>query len=341
MKAIEVHNLRKTFRVKEKSPGTWGSLKAVFKPEYKIVKAVDSINFSVEPGEIVAFIGPNGAGKSTTIKMLSGILFPSGGRIRTLGLDPASHREQLSFMIGSVFGQKSQLWLHLPACDTFDLLAKIYEINRTDYLQRLSDLTKAFEIEPFLKTPVRKLSLGERMRCEIVASLLHRPRILFLDEPTIGLDVIAKQTIREIITKFNTEEGITVFLTSHDAGDVEVLAHRTIVINHGTLVYDDSTENFKKDYIKKKTVEISLNKPLRNFDFEEGLVTERDKYKLKIELSIDDNSLNRFLKYAIDQFDINDINIFDPSMEEIISNIYLEQNLKTKSALPNATIIHQ
>jgi len=324
---IEVKNLNKDFQIKQKSAGFFGGLSSAFNPQYKHVKAVDDISFSVEEGELLAFIGPNGAGKSTTIKMLTGILFPTGGKMKVLGFNPSNDRQKLAYHIGSVFGQKPQLWYHLPPIDTYNLFSRIYELNPKEYLERLDFLVEQFEIKDLLKTPVRKLSLGQRMRCEIVASLLHKPKIIFLDEPTIGLDVIAKQHIREVIKYLNEKEKVTIFLTSHDAGDIESLAKRTIVINHGKMIFDDTTEKLKKNYIKTKVVELVVEDPIKNFEFEGGKIVERTKYSLKIELDTAKNSIDKLLSYAMDNFAIKDINIFDPPMEEIIADIYREQKL--------------
>lgn len=323
---IQVDNLTKTFKLKQKIPGFLGSLRSVWSPEYKFVKAVSNISFNVNQGEIVAFIGPNGAGKSTTIKMLTGILFPSSGAIQVLGLNPQRQRQELAYHIGSVFGQKPQLWYHLPPQDTYDLFSRIYELDQKEYQERLKYLVEMFEIEELLKTPVRKLSLGQRMRCEITASLLHRPKIIFLDEPTIGLDVIAKQRIREVIKHLNETEQVTIFLTSHDAGDVEALAQRTIVINHGKVLFDDTTEKFKADYIKSKTVELVTNTPAENFIFPGVTIIEKTEGTLRVELGIN-VSVQEFLAYAVKTFDIADINVYDPPMEEIIKGIYLEPRI--------------
>jgi ABC-2 type transport system ATP-binding protein len=235
---IDIEQLTKTFVATEKQPGLRGSVRALFRPVRRETHAVKGTTFAVDEGERVAFIGPNGAGKSTTIKMLVGILYPTSGAARVLGRVPWKERQRLAYQIGAVFGQKSQLWYHLPPADSFDLLAHIYELDSTDYRQRLDFLVELFEIEGHLQTPVRKLSLGERMRCEIAASLLHRPRILFLDEPTIGLDVVVKQRIRDLILALNQEEGVTIFLTSHDAGDVEVLCKRAMVFRLGLRRYE-------------------------------------------------------------------------------------------------------
>ena len=318
---IQVENLSKTFQLKQKQPGFFGGIKSVFSPHYKTIKAVDNISFSVNQGEIVAFIGPNGAGKSTTIKMLTGILFPSTGAIEVLGLSPQHQRQKLAYDIGSVFGQKPQLWYHLAPQDTYDLFSRIYELNQSEYRARLKYLVDTFEIGDLLKTPVRKMSLGQRMRCEIVASLLHRPKIIFLDEPTIGLDVIAKQRIREVIRHLNETEKVTIFLTSHDAGDVEALAQRTIVINFGKILFDDTTEQFKKNYIKNKLVELVINGSTKDFNFPGAKVVKKTESTIKVELGIG-TPIQGFLDYAAKNFEILDMNIFDPPMEEIIADIY-------------------
>src|SRR5512135_2484796 len=233
MPAIVVRELRKTFTAKRKAAGLSGSLRAIFHPELQTIEALRGISFEMEPGELLGLIGPNGAGKSTTIKILTGILYPSSGEAQVLGLVPWKQRRQLAYQIGTVFGQRPQLWYHLPAIDTFYLFGKIYELEDRAIRQRIGFLTEAFEIQDLLETPVRKLSLGQRMRCEVAASLLHRPRLLLLDEPSIGLDVVAKQRIRDIVRRMNELEGVGVLLTSHDAGDIEALCRRVIVINHG------------------------------------------------------------------------------------------------------------
>lgn len=210
MPIIEVTDLRKTFRSKQKDPGLAGSLRALVSPRWRVVEAVKGISLTCEQGELLAFIGPNGAGKSTTIKMLTGILYPTGGQAQVLGLTPWRDRQRLAYNIASVFGQKSQLWIHLPPLDTFNLLARIFELDEREYRERVNYLIEIFEVGDLVRTPARRLSLGERMRCEIVAALIHRPKVLFLDEPTIGLDVVAKQRIRDLIKQLNREEQVTV-----------------------------------------------------------------------------------------------------------------------------------
>lgn len=325
MPAIAVNNLTKIFSIKQKSPGLWGGLRSLARPRYKDVTAVDHLSLTVDEGELLAFIGPNGAGKSTTIKMLIGILYPTDGTIHVLGFDPARDRRKLAYHVGSVFGQKPQLWYHLPPRDTYDLLAKIYELDGAAYHERLKFLIDAFEIERLLGTPVRKLSLGERMRCEVVASLLHRPKIIFLDEPTIGLDVIAKQRIREVIKLLNEKERVTIFLTSHDAGDVETLAKRTVVINHGAAIFDGLTSDLKKRYLRTKVIELIAGKPIGDFAVPDGHVVEKTRYSMKIEIDPTRHDIGKLLAKMVDRLVIQDINIYDPPMEEIIAAIYREQ----------------
>lgn len=245
MNVIEAENLSKTFRVKQKEKGMKGSIRAVFKPHVEEIEAVKGISFAVEEGEALAFIGPNGAGKSTTIKMLTGILYPDGGRVQVLGIDPTKKRKQLAYQIGTVFGQKEQLWTHLTPYDNFQFFGAIYDIPDGEMEKRIGELMEMFELSAFINTPVRNLSLGQRIRCEIAVSLIHRPKVLFLDEPTIGLDPVVKENIRFLIRQMNREFHTTIFLTSHDIGDIEKLCRRVIIVNSGQIVLDDSMEHLK------------------------------------------------------------------------------------------------
>lgn len=253
LNVIEVKDLKKQFKVKEKEKGIKGSLKSILKPKYKEINAVNNISFEIEKGEMLAFIGPNGAGKSTTIKMLTGILYPTSGEINVMGLNPSKFRKKLAYKIGTVFGQKEQLWTHLTPYDNFKFFGAIYDLKDSEIETRIEELKKTFDLDEFINTPVRNLSLGQRIRCEIVASLIHKPDILFLDEPTIGLDPVVKQNIRKLIKKMNKELGTTIFLTSHDVGDIEKLCKRVIIINHGKMILDDLVENLK--YSSKKPLE--------------------------------------------------------------------------------------
>lgn len=255
MQAIRVENLSKTFRVKKKEKGMAGSIKAILHPQTEEIQAVNGVSFQVEEGEMLAFIGPNGAGKSTTIKMLTGILYPDGGRVEVLGIDPTKKRKQLAYQIGTVFGQKEQLWTHLTPYDNFRFFGAIYDLSERETEARIEELAQRFELEDFIDTPVRNLSLGQRIRCEIVASLIHKPKVLFLDEPTIGLDPVVKENIRSLIMQMNREEHTTIFLTSHDVGDIEKLCRRIIIVNAGQIVLDDFMERLKEHYLYEKGME--------------------------------------------------------------------------------------
>ncbi len=324
MTIIETKNLSKTFVTTRKQSGMRGSLRALFNPERDEVHAVRGLTFAIAEGERLAFIGPNGAGKSTTIKMLVGILNPTSGDAEVLGKTPWKQREQLAYEIGAVFGQKSQLWYHLPPADSFDLLAQIYELQPKAYHERLAYLTELFDIGRYVHTPVRKLSLGQRMRCEIAASLLHRPRILFLDEPTIGLDVVVKQRIRDLILELNEEESMTIFLTSHDAGDVEVLCKRAMVINHGDIIYDGRVSHLKRHYLNTKTVSLKLGESWRGFDAVGVRLLKQKGYGVKLEVNTEATPIEDVIAQLLSRYQIADINVDNPPMEAVIAQIYAE-----------------
>jgi len=326
MDAIRVAGLTKSFAVKKKVDGLAGSIRSLLKPEYEEKVAVGHIDLRVEQGETLAFLGPNGAGKSTTIKMLTGILHPTSGTAEVLGLCPWKERSRLAFHIGSVFGQKSQLWYHLPPIDSFELMSRIYELKRSDYFSRRDDLIRRFELEPYMRTPVRKLSLGERMRCEIAASMLHRPSIIFLDEPTIGLDVIVKQKIRELIVELNREEGTTIFLTSHDAGDIERLCKRAIVINHGQVILDDDVERMKRELLTVKTIDLKLLETGEPFDFPGVTLVMQQGNEMKLSVDTASCDIERVLAHIVSRYRVMDVTIEDPPMEQIITHIYARES---------------
>ncbi len=329
MKCIEAENLTKTFTTKIKGEGFKQSVKSMFKPEYSTVNAVNDISFSVDEGEIMAFIGPNGAGKSTTIKMLTGILYPTHGKINVLGLDPALKRQQLAAQIGTVFGQKSQLWFHLPPTDSFRLLGDIYEVPADEYKKRLDYLVDIFDIGELLKTPVRKLSLGQRVRCEIAASLLHRPKILFLDEPTIGLDVVVKQKIRELILNINKEYNTTIFLTSHDAGDIEKICRRAMIIDHGKIVLDESVKKLKYDYLRRKIVSARFAEKQKPISIEGVKVIKSTDYAASLQVDTDIVPINKVVSVLGESGNLADITITDPPLEEIILEIFKKTAVST------------
>lgn len=320
MKVIEVNNLRKEFVTKKRKTKPNGK-KCLFKREKQVKNAVDSISFSVEEGETLAFIGPNGAGKSTTIKMLTGILFPTGGDIKVLGLNPSKERVKLSYQIGSVFGQKEQLWVHLSPMENFKFFGSIYDIKKADLEKRIEELANLFEINEYINQPVKSLSLGQRMKCEMVASLLHNPKMLFFDEPTIGLDPIAKETLRKLIKKINKELGTTIFFTSHDVGDIEEVCKRVIIINDGKIVLDDSMRNLKYHHLNKKIVEVNLKNDVK-LPEKDGIKVIKAKDTLyKIEVDMNKTTMDELMGlFKAD--DLQDITISSEPLEEIIKNIY-------------------
>lgn len=321
MNAIEVKNLNKEFKTRVKENGFKGNIKNIFKPKYKVKKAVNNISFSVEKGEVVAFIGPNGAGKSTTTKMLTGILYPSSGDVSVMGINPVKERKRLSYEIGTVFGQKEQLWVHLTPYDNFKFFGAIYDIPAKVVEKKIEEFNEIFELQDFINIPVRNLSLGQRIRCEIVASLIHEPKILFLDEPTIGLDPVVKENIRVLIKRLNKEKKTTIFLTSHDVGDIEKLCKRVIIVNDGKIVLDDTMENLKYHYLNKKIVEVKMKEQV-NLDDEDGIVILKDKgYNLKIEVDTTKRDISDVIK-LLDTDKIIDINISNIPLEDIISSIY-------------------
>lgn len=323
MSVIKVTNLHKSFQTRRKPAGFSASLRALVKPEFQSVEAVNGISFTMEQGEVLGFIGPNGAGKSTTIKILTGILYPTSGETEVLGLVPWRERQKLAFQIGTVFGQRPQLWYHLPAVDTFYLFGKIYELEERTIKQRIGFLSEAFEISDLLETPVRKLSLGQRMRCEVAASLLHKPRLLLLDEPSIGLDVVAKQQIRDTVRRMSEEEGVGVLLTSHDAGDLEALCRNVIVVNHGQIVYQDKVSNLKRRYLTSKLVEVRYAEKVDTAFHISGTETLKvGQYGVKLRFDTQQTAVEGVIARLAAAGTLVDVTISDPSLEEVIRRIY-------------------
>jgi ABC-2 type transport system ATP-binding protein len=319
---IKIEGLTKKFVLRKTYSGIFGTLKGVVFPENIILEAIKDLSFEVKAGERVAFIGPNGAGKSTTIKMLTGILHPTSGKVEVLGLIPWKDRHSLGYRIGTVFGQRTQLWYHLPPSDTFELLSKIYEIESRLFKQRLDELVWLFEIEPLLSKPVRQLSLGERMRCEIVASLLHKPKILFLDEPTIGLDINAKLMIRGLLNKLSKDHGTTLFLTSHDTADIEQVSDRVIVLDKGSVITDSPLKDLKKMYMKKKVLKLVMDEESLAISLPGVKVLENAHHHFTCEVEIGITPIDRVIQAALKKTSLKDIAIEDPSMEEVIRLLY-------------------
>jgi ABC-2 type transport system ATP-binding protein len=311
--SVELENLAKTFTVAKRRG---------FKRVTDRVEAVRGISLVIPAGQSVAFIGPNGAGKSTTIKMLTGILYPTSGQARVLGFTPWQQRGTLTHHIGAVFGQRSQLWYHLPPRDTFELLARVYNLDRQTYVKRRDMLIERFGLGSFLDLPVRRLSLGQRMRAEVAASLLHGPKVLFLDEPTIGLDVIARQELRDLIREWNREEGVTVFLTSHDAGDIERVAKRVIVINHGGVVFDDKVSTMRRRYLGSKILSVRFQAPPAPIDLPGVSILKANEYALKLEVNTHVTAIETVMNEVLRAGSVADIAIEDPPLEEVIAVIY-------------------
>ncbi len=323
MPAIHVRSLCKTFMVKRKPAGWAGSLQALVRPRLHKVEALRDISFEMEEGELLGFIGPNGAGKSTTIKILTGILFPTSGEVTVLGCVPWQQRRQLAYQIGTIFGQRPQLWYHLPAIDTFRLFGKIYELEEQALRRRIGFLAEAFEIEDLLETPVRKLSLGQRVRCEIVVSLLHRPRLLLLDEPTIGLDVIAKQKIRDLILRTNAMEKVSVLLSSHDASDIEALCKRVLIVNQGQIVYQAEIEALRQNYLTTKSVEARYAEELPpHFQIGGVEILNQERYRLQLRFNTTQTSVAGVLAQLATVAPLVDVTISDPSLEAVIRKIF-------------------
>ena len=259
MPIIEVKKLNKTYEYYKKSPGLWASVKGLFKREKLFTEAVKNVSFAIEEGELVGFLGPNGAGKTTTLKMLSGILYPTNGEARVLGYLPHKRQAEYQKQFALVMGQKNQLWWDLPAMESFILNKEIYEVSDKDFKDNLDELVELLDIKDILDVQVRKLSLGQRMKCELIAALLHKPKVLFLDEPTIGLDVVAQKNVRDFIKKYNKEKKTTILLTSHYMEDIKELCKRVIIIDHGAIIYDGQLDDLIKKYAPYKILRITFN----------------------------------------------------------------------------------
>ena len=321
MSFIEVRQISKTFRVAKKKSGLKEAFKSFIKREYVEVKAVEDISFTIDEGEIIGYIGPNGAGKSTTIKILSGILNPDSGECLIAGMIPWKERANYVKKIGVVFGQKSQLWWDIPAEDTFELLRDIYDVPYEEYLATKNDLIEKLNLGDIINIPVRQLSLGQRMRCEIAASLLHNPKILFLDEPTIGLDAVSKQLVRDFIKKLNKEKNITIILTSHDMSDITTLAKRIILIGNGKVLYDGSLKKLRDKYETETLVSIKTRDNL--VINKKGIISKiknKDGYDLVINTKV--LSLSELLKSLSRKISIEDIEVEAESIDHMIVKLY-------------------
>ncbi len=328
---IYVNDLRKEFKKQIKEPGLKGSIKALFKPNNEIITAVDGITFHVPKGEILGFIGPNGAGKSTVIKMLTGILTPTSGTCEINGYIPQKNRQKYVKEIGVVFGQRTQLWWDLALRETYSVLKEIYDVPDDEFKKRMAFLNEVLELDDFITSPVRTLSLGQRMRADIAASLLHNPKVLFLDEPTIGLDVVVKDNIRNAIQKINAEEGTTVILTTHDLADIELLCNRIVMIDKGKKVFDGQISELKREFGQMRDLQFELRDisdldKLRYFDdfniSEDDVEVKNEGASVSVRFNSDKISVEDMLSYTLAKVHVKDINVKDADIEEIIRRLY-------------------
>ncbi|WP_028390307.1 ABC transporter ATP-binding protein [Bacillus cihuensis] len=327
--AIEVSQLRKEFKSYSSRTGLKGAFRDLLTRNYKIVPAVNDINFTVKQGEMVAYIGENGAGKSTTIKMLTGILEPTSGKLRVNGMNPHREREKFTRTIGVVFGQRSQLWWDIAVQESFRLLKKVYKVSDEQYNEHMGHVIKTLDIGPLLDKPVRKLSLGQRMRCELAAALIHNPPLLFLDEPTIGLDVLVKLKIREFLKEINEKYNTTILLTTHDLGDIEALCNRVVMLDEGKIVYDGELDALKNNWAEEKEIHfqfmnhVNLSE-LNSLPLQFSTDWEYDEKNQTYIANIkgEDENISQLISAVISHFKIKDVKIHETSIEEIVRNIY-------------------
>lgn len=319
---IKVSGLEKEFKVMTHKSGVVGAAKNLFSRKHSIVKAVSDVNFEIKKGECVGYLGPNGAGKSTTIKMLTGILVPTRGSISVNGITPFENRQENAKQIGVVFGQRTQLWWDLPPVESFDLLGKIYKVPGRKLRDNIEYFTEILELQKFLKTPVRKLSLGQKMRCELAAALLHNPEILYLDEPTIGLDVVAKERIREFLKKLNEDKNVTILLTTHDLDDVESLCQRVMVIDDGRLIHDNTISSLKGRFGNFKNLELDLQND-EEVSLPKGceLVSKSGK-RILIEFDTDIIKAPELITTLAGKHSLVDLSVHERPIEEVIKKIY-------------------
>jgi ABC-2 type transport system ATP-binding protein len=324
MPIIRTRALRKVFRSVKRIPGAGGAIRTLFSREYEEKIAVRDLDMELETGELVGYIGPNGAGKSTTIKMLTGILVPTSGNIEVAGIVPYRDRKRNARNIGVVFGQRSQLYWDLPLVESFELLRAIYGIPQDRYRRNLDTFARILEMEPFLQTPVRQLSLGQRMRGDFAAALLHDPQIVYLDEPTIGLDVVAKEAIREFVHHINEQRGATVILTTHDLADVERLCRRIIIIDNGTIIYDGGIERIKEEYGTHRTLVLTFTQPPQDPSLAGAEVTSSEHGVVRYRFDRRAVRPDQLIREATTRFELRDLTLEEPDLESIIRRIYVE-----------------
>ena len=327
MPQIIVENLVKTFRVAKRAPGTLGAMKSIFHRTYRTVHALDGVSFSIEPGELIGYIGPNGAGKSTTVKILAGILVPDSGRCEVLGKVPWKGRINNVKHIGVVFGQRTQLWWDLPVIESFDLLRDIYRVPNKTYIQVRDELVSLLGLEPLLDVPVRQLSLGQRMRCDLAASLIHSPSIIFLDEPTIGLDAVSKLAVRDFVRKLNRERGVTVILTTHDMDDIEALCSRIVLIGHGRILMDGTLDDLRASVTTERRLIINLESEDEKITDDEARVISQESGCVCLSFDPEKTSSAELIGRITAKHSVKDLFVENPPIEEIIARLYREVRL--------------
>ena len=321
MPIIEVSNLKKFYKVHKKEPGLSGSLKSLFNRKYEDVKAVDNVSFQIEEGELVGFIGPNGAGKTTTLKCLSGLLYPTSGKVSVMGFNPWDRKNEFLKQISLVMGQKNQLWWDLPAIETFNLNKEIYEVPEKQFNETLDELVELLEVKDILKVQVRKLSLGQRMKCELIAALLHSPKVLFLDEPTIGLDVVSQKKMRDFIKKYNLRKKSTIILTSHYMDDVKELCKRVIIIDKGRLIFDGQLSEITEKYADHKIISVIFSKEVDQKKLKE--IGEIKEYSFpKAVFSVKREVVSMAAAELLQHYPIADLNIEEVAIEDIIREVF-------------------
>jgi ABC-2 type transport system ATP-binding protein len=319
---ILVENLTKSFRVAARTPGLWGSLKGVVHRTYRTVHALDRVSFQIQPGELVGYIGPNGAGKSTTVKILSGILLPDSGSCQVLGRVPWKDRIAHVSRIGVVFGQRTQLWWDLPVIESFDLLRDIYRVPHSRYLQSRDELIALLSLEKLLDVPVRQLSLGQRMRCDLAAALLHSPDILFLDEPTIGLDAVSKLAVRQFIAQLNQQRNVTIILTTHDMDDIEALCRRVLVISDGRILTDGSLADLRRSVTAERGLTVDLADGIESIDDADARMIRRDGRRVCLAFDPQRVAPPDLIRRIAANYPVKDLFVENPPIESIIARIY-------------------
>ena len=321
---IRVIHLSKHFKVHQPSQGVMKKIKDLFKPEYKTIHAVDDVSFEIKRGEVIGFLGPNGAGKSTTIKMLTGVLHPTFGSVEVNGLIPYKQRNANAYNIGVVYGQRSQLWWDLPLIDSFEILRTMYKVPVERYKQNLETLVEMLQIQDFLRQPVRKLSLGQKMRGDIAAALLHEPPILYLDEPTIGLDVVSKNRVLQFLQTLNAEKKVTILLATHNLGDLEQLCQRIMIIDHGKVLLDESQAGILQRFGKQRILVLEFDNGIKDIHIPKGRVVKKEENKLWIEFNRDDVSAFDLIGSLERDKGILDVSIREKDIESILTQIYEE-----------------